>query len=348
MQTVLESPARWRRVAPVLALLALAPWTAECAWGGFTAADFPAVILFLGPLYGGAAVLIRETARRTGGGWPAIVLLAAAFGLVQAGLVDQSLFNPAFLDDTEFAAEVVKARATWVPGLEFSGQQALTYVGGHVALSICAPIAIVESFLAPGRRLRPWLGRPGWAVILLVYVLGSLLIFSDIHGDKHFVAAPGQLAGTVLVASGLIGAALLPRWRRPRPPADGRPPRPLRAGIVAAVAYATTELLPGWAGVALHAAAIALTGALIVRWARRPGWGQRHVLAGWSGGLLVAAATAYLVPTYAPASPAEALAGDLAISVITLALVTGAALRLRGEKDAPVLTGQDDTDTRRS
>ncbi|SNR42784.1 hypothetical protein [Actinomadura mexicana] len=40
------------------------------------------------------AVLIREAARRTGRGWPTIVLLGAAFGLVQAGLIDQSLFNP--------------------------------------------------------------------------------------------------------------------------------------------------------------------------------------------------------------------------------------------------------------
>ncbi|WP_327038999.1 hypothetical protein [Micromonospora maris] len=32
-----------------------------------------------------------------------IVLLGLAFGVLQAGLVDQSLFNPDFLADTEFA-----------------------------------------------------------------------------------------------------------------------------------------------------------------------------------------------------------------------------------------------------
>lgn len=52
------------------------------------------------PLYGTVAVLIREITRRTGRGWPTILLLGAAFGLIQAGLIDQSLFNPGYLDTT--------------------------------------------------------------------------------------------------------------------------------------------------------------------------------------------------------------------------------------------------------
>ena len=74
-----------RRAA--LALFVLAPWAAECSWGGFTAVDFLIVIVFLGPMYGGAAILIRETARRTGGGWPMIVLLALAYGILQVTLI---------------------------------------------------------------------------------------------------------------------------------------------------------------------------------------------------------------------------------------------------------------------
>ena len=55
----------------IFALWVLAPYTAECSWGGFALPDYPFVILFLGPVYGGAAVLIREFARRTGRGWRA-------------------------------------------------------------------------------------------------------------------------------------------------------------------------------------------------------------------------------------------------------------------------------------
>ncbi|WP_353899786.1 hypothetical protein ABUL04_27310 [Micromonospora harpali] len=125
--------------------------------GGFVVTDYPLVLIFLSPLYGGAALLVRETARRTGGGWPAIVLLAAAFGVVQAGLVDQSLFNTGFLDDTECAEFDSAAAQTRVPVLGFSVGQAFDYVGNHVALSICAPIAIVESLVSLHRRQQPWL-----------------------------------------------------------------------------------------------------------------------------------------------------------------------------------------------
>lgn len=91
------------------------------------------MVLFLGPVYGGAAVLIREVVRRTGGGWPATALLAAAFGVVQAGLVDQSLFNRQFFDDTQFAEEGRAAVATLVPGIGVSAGQVVDFIGNHVA-----------------------------------------------------------------------------------------------------------------------------------------------------------------------------------------------------------------------
>jgi hypothetical protein len=316
-----------RRIAPVAALMVLAPWAAECSWGGFALADVPVVVIFLAPMYGGAAVLIRETARRTGGGWPAIVLLAAAFGVLQAGLVDQSLFNPDFLADTEFAESAATAKATWVPGLEFSAQQALDYVGNHIALSICAPIAIVESLLGPDRRRRAWLGRPGLLVVGVVYLLGSALIFSDT--SEGFLVSPVQLGFVAVAVLGLVGAAWLPRWRRTRRPRPARAPHPIWVGLVAVVARAGSNLAPGWGWFAVSVGIIAVVATVVVGWSRRTGWGQRHVLAGWGAGLLAAAAGAYLIPNYAPASPAEALVGDVAVSVVALALVGGAWWRLR-------------------
>ncbi|WP_433346643.1 hypothetical protein [Micromonospora sp. CA-111912] len=344
-----------RRLAPVLALLALAPWVAECSWGGFAVTDYPLVLAFLGPLYGGAAVLIREIARRTGGGWPAIVLLAAAFGVVQAGLVDQSLFNPGFLDDTGFADLDAGTRETLVPVLGFSVQQALEYVGNHIALSVCAPIVIVESFLPPQRRTRPWLGRPGLAAVGVLYLLNSLLIFSDDGGRKGFLADPVQLSVAALTALALVGAALLPRWqrnRRPAPAADPQPevprtawpvaagspqpavarvPHPALVGALVLAAHLGATLPNGWLGVAARSAAMAVVVTAVVVLSRRAGWGQRHVLAAWGAGLVNAAAFAYLAPSYAPASPAEALTSDVIVSVLTLALLGGAFWRLRHE-----------------
>lgn len=326
----------WRRIVPVLALLALAPWAAECSWGGFVVSDFLLVVVFLGPLYGGAAVLIRETARHLGAGWPAIVLLAAAFGVYQAGLVDQSLFNRAFLADTEFADLAESATATLVPVVGFSAREALDFVGNHIALSICTPIAIVESFLSPRRRHEPWLGWRGLAVVALLFALGSLLIFSDANdGRKGFLAEPLQLSIAVLVILALVGAALLPRWRRTRLPVARRAPRLIWVGLVTPGAGVAGWLLPGWAGVVLQVAVIVTVATVVVVWSRRTGWGQRHVLAAWAGFLLVTAAVAYTVPNYQPASPAEALLGDIAVSVIVVGLLAAAFWRLRGEDPTP-------------
>ncbi|MEH0819230.1 MULTISPECIES: hypothetical protein [unclassified Micromonospora] len=324
------APGRWRRIGPVLALLALAPWAAECSWGGFTAVDSLFVVVVLAPLYGGAAVLVRETARRVGGGWPAIVLLAAAFGVYQAGLVDQSLFNPAFLADTEFAEAGAGAAGTRVPGLGFSAEQAVDFVGNHVALSICAPIAVVESFVGPRRRHRPWLGRWGLLVIVVLFALGSLMIFSDDSaGRKGFLLSPVQATIAALTVLLLVGAALLPRWRRAPRRVAVPAPHPGWVGLVVLGAHLSTVPLSGWARVGWQLLAAAAVAVLVVRWSRRAGWDQRHVLAAWAAGLLVAAALAYVVPNYAPASPTEALVGDVVVTAVVLALTVGAFHRLR-------------------
>ncbi len=324
----------WRRLAPTVGLMALAPWAAECSWGGNTLDAFVPVVLVLAPMYGGAAVLIRETARRTGGGWPAIVLLAAAFGVIQAGLVDQSLFNPGYLDDTEYAGMAAAAGATRVPGLGFSAEQAFDYVGNHIALSICAPTALVESFVGAPRRLRPWLGGRGLAAVAVLYLLGSLFIFTDDAGRKGFLAGPVQLLFAGSVALVLVGAAILPRFRRPRARSSGRAPHPILVGLVALGAHLASSPASGWPAIALRAGAAAVAATVIVAWSRRAGWGQRHVLAAWSAGLLVAAGQAYAVPNYEPASPAAALVADIAVSVVVVALVAGAFWRLRGPAPA--------------
>ncbi|MEU1588845.1 hypothetical protein [Micromonospora sp. NPDC005710] len=318
-----------RRLLPVVGLLLLAPWAAECSWGGFAIDDFLPVLIFLGPMYGGAAILIRETARHLGAGWPSIVLLAAAFGVLQAGLVDQSLFNPDYLDDTQYADTRAAAEATLVPGLKFSLRQAFDYVGNHIVLTICAPIVLIESFLGADRRLRPWLGRPGLLVVGLIYLLGSLFIFSDIFTDKGYLASPLQLTFATVLVLALVATALLPRWRRPHPRRTRRAPHPLWVGLPVVLVRLGSDLMPGWPGVTIALTLAAVAGGLIAHLSSNDGWGQRHALVAGTAGLVVAAAFAYLVPPYSPASPALALAGDVAVTVVTVALVCGAWWRLR-------------------
>jgi hypothetical protein len=316
-----------RRAA--LALFLLAPWAAECSWGGFTAADFGLVVVFLAPMYGGAALLIREAARRTGGGWPMIVLLAAAYGVLQVSFIDQALFNVDFLDDTQFAENALGARRTWVPGLDFSAAQLLSYVGNHVVLTVCAPIAVVETFVSPENRHRPWLRRPGYLTVSVLFVLGCWLVHADTSNGFTATTIQRLVAASVVVA--LVATALVIRRAasRMKEASRGTAPRPLWIVLVVAVARLTDDQVPGWWGVALMLTASAIAGALVLRWSRRPGWSQGHVLAAASTSLVLAAALSWVVPTYEPASALASVTGDLAVTVVAVLLVGGAWWRLR-------------------
>lgn len=64
-------------------------------------------------MYWGGALLIREVARRTGRRWATMLPLALAYGLLEAGLLDESLFNPSYMgQDFQSAAHI--------PGLSVS------------------------------------------------------------------------------------------------------------------------------------------------------------------------------------------------------------------------------------
>ncbi|MDX6278635.1 MAG: hypothetical protein QOJ72_2763, partial [Nocardioidaceae bacterium] len=94
---------------------------------------------------------------RLGRGWPTILLLATAFGLIEAGLVDQSLFAPDYREIPYWSS---MREPTFLPWFGTSAYMALTFVAGHVFGSIAAPIALAESWW-PARKNEPWLGVPG-------------------------------------------------------------------------------------------------------------------------------------------------------------------------------------------
>ena len=74
----------------------VAPLVAEFLLGDLPIKLLPALIV-LAPMYGGGALLIRETVRRTGRGWPSILLLGMAYAIFEEAFTTQSLFNPNYL-----------------------------------------------------------------------------------------------------------------------------------------------------------------------------------------------------------------------------------------------------------
>ncbi|MGW4482434.1 hypothetical protein ACWEOE_01215 [Amycolatopsis sp. NPDC004368] len=193
------------RKTAVAALALLSPFVAELLLGDQNLAGPPALGKQLGmfamfvALYGSGAVLIRELARRRGRGWPTIITLALAYGVVEEGLLTQTLFNPHYLG-------LDLLSPAHVPVLGIGGQWTVFVLTLHVVWSIAAPIAVVEAFF--GRE--PWLRRPGtvaWTCALLVGAAGTFLV-SRMLGATPFLAAPGQLAGAAVVAIALVVIAL--------------------------------------------------------------------------------------------------------------------------------------------
>jgi hypothetical protein len=307
-----------RRIAPALGLLFLAPLVAEYLLGNIAFSGIWG-LLILAPMYGGGALLVREAARRTGRGWPTILLLASAYGVLQPGVLDQSLFNPSY-EGYDFQS------IAHVPAVGVSAHWAMVFIVGHAVWSIAVPIAIVEA-MVPNRQTTPWLGTVGLTVTGVVFLLGSAVIFYD-HQERFMAPAP-QLAGAAAVTVALIGAAFAIRGR-PRPQSDRRAPNAWLVGAVALVASSAFIARPeNWLGVAMGIVLIAVMTVVIVRWSGRAGWAAAHRLALAGGTLLTYAWVGFVLLSLEGAATPFNLIGQsfLVLGALGLLLVAGRRVR---------------------
>jgi hypothetical protein len=270
-------PLLWR-YAPVVLLLFLAPLVAEFLLADFTIRDLW-LLLALMPLYGCGALLVREVTRRTGRGWPTIVLLALAYALIEESFLTQSLFNPDYVGQRLLDYG-------YLPALGTSLNWAFFVLSIHVVWSIATPTLVAEG-LAGARRAEPWLRWPGLAVTTVFFGLGCASTASYSLQSSPFVASRAQFAA----AAALTAAAAVLAFVAPRPGhAAGslHAPVPWTVGpamTVLACSYLAVEPaaraygLPAAASVAGRLGCEAAAAVLLWTWARRPGWGPQHYLA---------------------------------------------------------------------
>ena len=155
-----------RGIWPALGLVFAAPLVAEYLLGNLPIKLLPALIV-LAPMYGGGALLIREVVRRTGRGWPSILLLGMAYAIFEEAYTTQSLFNPNYLK-----LNLGLLTPAYIPSLGIGGVVDALDVQCAWDVEHLDTDCMIEACV-PDRARTPWLGRVGLAVVTVVFLLGA-------------------------------------------------------------------------------------------------------------------------------------------------------------------------------
>jgi len=200
------------RIAPWLVLFFLAPAIGELLSGSSPPAEFfsPFGLTLLCLLYGGGAILVRELTYRWGGDWRTMLLLGAAYGIIEEGLMVKSWFDPHWMDLGILGTYGRFAGVNWV------WAAGLTLY--HTVYSIGLPI-LLTTILFPDHRDEPWVGRRGLIVLLALF-------FADVVVGFLWMTPYRPPAAAYLLTA--IGTAIL-IWIARRTAAPRRAPeaRPL-------------------------------------------------------------------------------------------------------------------------
>jgi hypothetical protein len=209
-----------KRLPPALGLFFLAPAIGELLSGSAPPPEFfhPFTLILLSALYGSGAILTRELALRWGKGWPSILLLGAAYGIVEEGLMVKSFFDPAWPDLGLLGVYGRWAGVNWVWSLF------LTLY--HAVFSIAIPIFLVEQ-MYPARRKESWIGERGFRGLAILLTLDVIFGFALLTSFRP-PAVP--YLGACAAAAALFWAAR----RAPTEWRDGAegPRRPIALGLL--------------------------------------------------------------------------------------------------------------------
>lgn len=326
---------RGPRLVALALILVLAPVFAEYSSAYLSSTGDPLAMagemIVLIPLYGCPALLIREFAVRRGRGWPGILLLAAAFGLLQAGLTDRSIFTLTGTDEA-YWRDIVDP--TWVSALGVSLGPTVGWVLGHVITSFGAPLAVADG-LVPDARGRRLLGVPGLVAVAALFALAAVAVHVEIATTYRPVPSALQYA---VVTAGVLALAALAFSPVGRPRAAHTSGRThgrrgallLPLGIGGAALFVVDLAGVSWVLLLLCCAVAIAAAAVLVRLARSSGWLPASAGVTALGALLVRAVAAFQTPRADGVTTAEKAAhnvGFLLLILVLLAAVTAGAGR---------------------
>lgn len=269
-----------RNITAVITLLLISPLVAEYLLGDLPLTLLPAMIV-LAPAYGGAALLIREAARRARRGWPTMLILSAAYTLIAEGVTTQSLFNHDYMK-----MQMHLLDHAYVPALGIGAWWTLFMFNLHTFWSMGVSIALVEA-LFPNEDDVPWLGWMGDSVVAVVFVLGTVANFGMNLKRNQFIASHAQLVCVAALSVLLVVAAFLLPVRKLLKAGDGSVPAPWIMGFITfALGLGVLYTPPtwGWAAVGVLLLIDVLYLALITFFSRQANWRALYTLSLAAGG----------------------------------------------------------------
>jgi hypothetical protein len=334
--TSLPARAKWQAVAPVATLIFLSPVLTELLAGIVLVSTLWLLVPEMA-VYGLAAVLTREVARRSNRGWGTILLFGIAFAVAEECVILQTSLTPQFFPGGT-------SSFGWAAGVQWIYLTALLAYEGIYAIVLS--IALAE-LLFPDRRHDPWLSKRGFVIafaVFLVACVGVWLLWTQAGLQRYgptTYQVPLLSVGLALVVIVTLVALGLALPRRVEKLARKRAWSPWLLGPIAfifslfwwlliALPYipastfgGTSPLIPIGIGLIWAALALLTIGYLS---SNRIGWQDRHrfalifgaVLANMIGGTISILA----------ASPIDQI-GKLVIDLIAFTLLVLLAWRIR-------------------
>jgi len=323
-----------RFLSPAIVLLFLSPIIGELLSGSAPPAEFfnPLGFVMLTILYGGGAILVRELTYRWGKGWPTLLILGAAYGIAEEGLMCKSFFDPNWPD-----LKALGGYGRWA-GVNWVWNQGLTIY--HCVFSIAIPILLV-SIMFPARREQPWISRRKFIVLAILWLANAVFIFLFITPYRPPVA---HYLLTIAITVGLVVLA----GRLPNP-VSGEKKKAVRAlwflpvGFLGTFALFFLEWVMPKTGLhpiflmLLVTGLVILVGWIMLQMSGGGGWTERHKLAIASGALgffILLAPLQELDKTRTDNTTGMAIVG-LAMAIFLIWL----ALRIRA-KERSTISGQ--------
>lgn len=188
-----------------LFIVLLSPIVAELFSGSSPFLKFfsPLVFFVYVGFYGMGCLLIRETVAHKGLNYASVLLLGAAFGILEEGILLKSWFDPTWM------GAQITSRVLRVYGI--SVLQPFANVVYHAVVSIAAPIVLINSVTSK----EAWLTKEKMIPVFVVFVISAtvLSLFNYDYRIRGWQYLVGIIPLVGFVTLGLKGIKMSPGTR---------------------------------------------------------------------------------------------------------------------------------------